>query len=611
MAFFGSNSNVVKVTVVGDADHLKKELKGAERDTEKFGKNTSSKLGGSAKAIQAGFAAVAGSAILQVVGNLDEMNLRAEQTTQRFDTVFGDLSGTAREWATQQKSAFGVGQTSMEAMAAATQDLLIPMGFAREEAFGMTKEILTTSNALSEWTGGTLSSSEAQEVLTKALLGERDGLVALGVKISEADVQARLAIKGQKELTGAALEQAKAQATLELITEKSTDALTAYDNRAGSAIATQKELTSRTEDAGESFAALLKPALDSAKEAGVDFLQVLDFVNNSLNQNADATKEATDAGFQFADLMNFSVFGLFDMAAKRLGELNDRIQDYQASTVEASKATEEGAKTAEDADRVLRSKLTPSIEEQTEALEESTKATEDQIKANDEMRASYRKIHDPILTVIGAYEDLEDIESEIAQLEEEQKQDTPAYRKAMLERAGIIGDLRGAFIDLQEKGIDPTGVAARQMLSSLGIPPEVVNDIIAEFRRIEAAIEGRAIDLRVTMPDLNAVHSGNNVYWRSNGRTSFAHGGIVTGETDATIGEGGSNEAVIPLNSQGAKFMADTLLEALGRVGGTGSGGPNIVVHVAGSVITERELAETIRKEFVKVQRRNGTTGIV
>ena len=67
-------------------------------------------------------------------------------------------------------------------------------------------------------------------ILTKAYLGERDALTSLGIKISEADVQARLAANGQDELTGAALEQAKAVATQQLIFEKSTDAQKAWSD---------------------------------------------------------------------------------------------------------------------------------------------------------------------------------------------------------------------------------------------------------------------------------------------------------------------------------------------------------------------------------------------
>lgn len=50
------------------------------------------------------------------------------------------------------------------------------------------------------------------------------------------------------------------------------------------------------------------------------------------------------------------------------------------------------------------------------------------------------------------------------------------------------------------------------------------------------------------------------------GGTAFASGGIVTGPTMGLIGEAGASEAIIPLNRQGAGFMADMLgLSSSGR----------------------------------------------
>jgi hypothetical protein len=61
----------------------------------------------------------------------------------------------------------------------------------------------------------------------------------------------------------------------------------------------------------------------------------------------------------------------------------------------------------------------------------------------------------------------------------------------------------------------------------------------------------------------------------------FASGGIVTGPTSAMIGEAGSAEAVIPLNSQGASFMTDML----GLGGGQHAGPTTIIVELDGKPI--------------------------
>lgn len=75
------------------------------------------------------------------------------------------------------------------------------------------------------------------------------------------------------------------------------------------------------------------------------------------------------------------------------------------------------------------------------------------------------------------------------------------------------------------------------------------------------------------------------------GIQNFATGGIVTSETFARIGEAGP-EAVIPLSSG----MASGLL-----------GGPTVNVYVSGSVISERDLVDKIRKELLVAQSRGQT----
>lgn len=60
---------------------------------------------------------------------------------------------------------------------------------------------------------------------------------------------------------------------------------------------------------------------------------------------------------------------------------------------------------------------------------------------------------------------------------------------------------------------------------------------------------------------------------------AFAQGGIVTGPTMGMVGEGGSNEAIIPLNSRGAGFMRDVM-------GGVGGGQTTVIVELDKRVLT-------------------------
>jgi len=77
---------------------------------------------------------------------------------------------------------------------------------------------------------------------------------------------------------------------------------------------------------------------------------------------------------------------------------------------------------------------------------------------------------------------------------------------------------------------------------------------------------------------------------------AFANGGIVTGPTTALIGEAGSPEAVIPLNSRGSDFMQ--------KVFGGGMGGGQKVEQTI--VLDGRILARSVGDNLPSVLRMAG-----
>jgi len=170
------------------------------------------------------------------IKELGELALQSESYARKSATVLGDSLGYVTEQA--QNNAAAMGLTSKQYVAAATDlaDLLIPMGFGRQEAAKFSTGLVDLSGALSEWTGGQKDAKQVADILQSAILGEREQLKGLGISISEADVKAQLAANGQDKLTGALLQQAQAQATYQLILAKSTDAQAAFANGADSPI---------------------------------------------------------------------------------------------------------------------------------------------------------------------------------------------------------------------------------------------------------------------------------------------------------------------------------------------------------------------------------------
>jgi hypothetical protein len=187
-------------------------------------------------------------------------------------TVFGGQLSVVQKWAKTNANAMGLTSKEAVGLSANFADLLIPMGFTRAEAAKMSTNVVGLSGALSRWSGGTKSAAEVSEILAKAMLGERDGLKELGISISEADVQTRLLKNGKDKLTGAALEQAKAEATQQLIMEKSTDAQAAYAKGSTTLAARKAQLTARIKELRDSAIASLIPKL----------VQVGDWINTHI-----------------------------------------------------------------------------------------------------------------------------------------------------------------------------------------------------------------------------------------------------------------------------------------------------------------------------------------
>lgn len=281
-------------------DDHRQSLRGVDSTWNKLVKGGITKFAG----LAAGAFAV--DNIVRYGAQLFKLSAEMEVLGNKARTVFGDQLPRVTMEAERNAAAMGLTTREYIGAAAAIQDLLIPMGFQREEAANISIELTNLSGALSEWTGGQVSSAEVSRILSKALLGEREELKQLGIAIQEADVQTRLREKGLDKLTGTMLQQAKAAATLELITEKSVDAQTAYAENADTLVRRQAEISAKISEVSEKLATLLIPVFEkliNLADATADFfLNVADGINSVVNPANAAVKAFDDQTAAVADL---------------------------------------------------------------------------------------------------------------------------------------------------------------------------------------------------------------------------------------------------------------------------------------------------------------------
>jgi hypothetical protein len=281
----GALSNIItriKAVITADNKDFKRKMKQTERQAAQTGKRT----GSSFKSMSGTIKAAAGAAIVMIgvkmVRALHGLTKEMGLMSFKANAVFGLYRKEVEEMADDTATAMGLTKTEFVNAAAGIQDLLIPIGFARKEATRMTKDTMKLAGAMSAWTGGMVSAKEVGLIFSKAVLGEREQLKTLGIAISEAEVKARLLEKGQSKLTGQYLAQAKAQATLEIITEKSTDAQQAFADEQDNVVIKSAQVGANLRSMAENLTTVLGPAVD----ASVGFLANLTAGMKSLSDES-------------------------------------------------------------------------------------------------------------------------------------------------------------------------------------------------------------------------------------------------------------------------------------------------------------------------------------
>lgn len=252
----------VKIEVLADGKKAQQVFDVLEKGAGKLG-GVFDKIGGAI----GGIGKVAGGVLVaqglsKVPGLLSDAAKQAvslEQNAKKAQVVFEDSLPIVQKWAQENAAGMGLSAKGATTLAANMADLLKPMGFTADQAAKMSTDTIGLAGALAEWSGGTKTAAEVSDLLTDAMLGETDGLKALGISLSADEIAKRASENAAKGLTFETEEQAKAIATQQLIVEKSTDAQKAYANGAESAARKQAENTAKMAEAKEMLATALLP----------------------------------------------------------------------------------------------------------------------------------------------------------------------------------------------------------------------------------------------------------------------------------------------------------------------------------------------------------------
>jgi len=183
--------------------------------------------------------AAIGTAILGLGWNFAQAASDAEEAQNRFDVVFGELSGEANQWADEFIDTFSQSRTEIRTMMATLQDTLVPMGMATDQAFELTAQMTELSADISSFANVPIA--QAMNDMQSAIVGNHRTMRKYGVIINETRLQQIAYERGIANVGEELTELEKIQARTILIME-------GMEKAQGDYLRTQHTLANKTRE---------------------------------------------------------------------------------------------------------------------------------------------------------------------------------------------------------------------------------------------------------------------------------------------------------------------------------------------------------------------------
>lgn len=190
-----------------------------------------------------------------------------EGALAKFNTVFGDGREDMLDFVNTIRKEMPTARAEIIAMASGVQDLLVPMGLARDESQEMTKRFLDLSNKIGAFND--VNPEQVLNAIKSGLVGSSEPLRAYGVDarvgaletvaLNEGLIQAGQSFS---DLTPEVAAQVQAQALLLQITNQNSDAIEGFAENQDSFIRRQQELKATMEDVSATIGEIFLPIID-------------------------------------------------------------------------------------------------------------------------------------------------------------------------------------------------------------------------------------------------------------------------------------------------------------------------------------------------------------
>lgn len=196
----------------------------------------------------------------------------AEGAWNKFNTVFAGGADDMKDWVGDIRKIMPTATHEIARMAADLQDLLVPMGLARDEAQGLTKESVELANKIAAFND--VDPTEVLEAMKSGFTGMSEPLRRFGVDARVTSLEAVAQKEGLmgltetfKTLDPAIRQSVQAQALMIQMTNQSSDAINGFEANQDSYIRRTQEMKAQITDLSVALGEALMPILDDAVKA--------------------------------------------------------------------------------------------------------------------------------------------------------------------------------------------------------------------------------------------------------------------------------------------------------------------------------------------------------
>ena len=339
-----------------------------QKELDKVTKKTSG-YGFALKAAAVAAGLLIASKLKQFFGGAIDAASDAAETAQKFGNVFPGITKKANATAKALTSVANVSLSESKALLATSGNLLQSIGATEEVALSYGAELAKMAADLKSFNNLTESTEMVQQRLTKALLGEREALIGVDIKLGEKDLAAYAKTQGIVWKNATRLE--KAEVTMAALRDKSRLATDDVIKSSGTYAQVTRALANRQKDLAEDVGKEMLPALTDLKKAFLDTSDDGGFLYNALvsigkvvgkviqfvtllvqtmsllnNVNSGSKKSIEDivkiskkwgvSSKEVGDLVGLQKLGLIDLN-KEMFKAREGTSKYSVETVNAAK----------------------------------------------------------------------------------------------------------------------------------------------------------------------------------------------------------------------------------------------------------------------------------